>query len=108
MKFTEKFLPLFSLIEDWMSEDKQTPTTANNDSNVSIDINDSIENIDSNSISNVNKNSNVNNSSSTSEMDIKWLYDYSFCLAVDCENVAGINFINVLRSHFSYERLFST
>ncbi len=107
MKFTEKFLPLFSFIEDWICEDKQTPTTAINDSNISIDINDSIENIDndSNSISNVNNNNNSNsnnvnnnsnvnnsnvNSSSTLEMDIKWLYDYSFCLAVDCEKVAAL------------------
>ncbi len=79
-------MPLFSLVEEWVCENRlaTTTTTTTSDSHVSISIiNDNNSNI---------CNSNTSNRSNTSaaEMDTKWLYDYSFCLAIESENVAAL------------------
>jgi hypothetical protein len=84
-------LPLFSLVEEWVCENRlatTTTTTAASDSHVSI----SIINDNNSNICNNNSNSNTSNRSNTSaaEMDTKWLYDYSFCLAIESENVAAL------------------
>ncbi len=82
-------MPLFSLVEEWVCENRlatTTTTTATSDSHVSI----SIINDNNGNICNNNSNSSDRSSTSAAEMDTKWLYDYSFCLAIESENVAAL------------------